>query len=269
MYANATKEDIYLTNVKDNYILLPTNDVCFEKLMDNPKVRKGFIAALLSVDPKEIQETILMKNKTERISVDDKYGILDIKVLLMDGTIINIEMQMRKYTYWDKRVLFYMSKSFGSQIHEGDEFKKLRKCIHASVLNFIQFPEDEKCYRKIKLCDVDTGEVYSDMYEIHIMELKKLTKDIRTDLPIIRWMQFFNCKTREEFESMKNIDEYIQEAYEELVKFTSSKEIREECDAREKILRDNYNFLLDTKEQGLMEGRAEGLELGRALNCTL
>ena len=56
------------------------------------------------------------------------------------------------------------------------------------------------------------------MFEIHIMELKKLAKDTRTDIPIIRWMKFFNCKTREEFENMKDIDEYIQEAYDELVK---------------------------------------------------
>ena len=37
---------------KDNdFIMLPTVDVCFKKLMHNPSVRKGFISALLGVDP--------------------------------------------------------------------------------------------------------------------------------------------------------------------------------------------------------------------------
>jgi len=258
-----------LSNVNDNSILLPTNDVCFEKLMDNPKVRKGLSAALLEIDPKMIKDTTLLKNKTERSSIDDKYGILDVKILLVNGTIINLEMQIRKYDYWDKRILFYMSKSYTSQIHTGDEYEELKKCIHASILDFIQFPNDDKCYRKIQFCDVDYGEVYTDMFEIHIMELKKLSKDTRTDKPIIRWMKFFNCKTREEFENMKNIDEYIQEAYDELVRFCANKELREKYEDHEKTLRDNYAFLCSAKREGLAEGRAKGRAEGRAETISL
>ena len=35
----------------DNFIMRPTVDVCFKNLMENPKVRKGFIAALLGKKP--------------------------------------------------------------------------------------------------------------------------------------------------------------------------------------------------------------------------
>lgn len=31
----------------DSFIMLPTVDFCFKELMRNPKVRKGFIAAVL------------------------------------------------------------------------------------------------------------------------------------------------------------------------------------------------------------------------------
>ena len=31
----------------DNFIMLPTVDFCFKELMQNSKVRQGFIAALL------------------------------------------------------------------------------------------------------------------------------------------------------------------------------------------------------------------------------
>ena len=30
----------------DNFIMLPTVDICFKNLMENPEVRRGFIAAL-------------------------------------------------------------------------------------------------------------------------------------------------------------------------------------------------------------------------------
>ncbi|HJB95285.1 MAG TPA: hypothetical protein H9765_06640 [Candidatus Mediterraneibacter intestinigallinarum] len=31
----------------DNFIMLPTVDFCFKELMKNPKVRKGFVGAIL------------------------------------------------------------------------------------------------------------------------------------------------------------------------------------------------------------------------------
>lgn len=40
--------------------MLPTVDVCFKGLMNNPIVRKGFIAALLKADPETIAETTLL-----------------------------------------------------------------------------------------------------------------------------------------------------------------------------------------------------------------
>ena len=44
----------------DNFIMLPTVDFCFKELMQNSKVRQGFVAALLRVDPKEVEKTTLL-----------------------------------------------------------------------------------------------------------------------------------------------------------------------------------------------------------------
>ena len=38
----------------DNFIMLPTVDFCFKELMQDEKVRKGLIAALLNVNPMEV-----------------------------------------------------------------------------------------------------------------------------------------------------------------------------------------------------------------------
>ena len=32
-----------MTKTKDNFIMLPTVDICFKGLMNNPKVRKEFL----------------------------------------------------------------------------------------------------------------------------------------------------------------------------------------------------------------------------------
>ena len=65
----------------DNFIMLPTVDFCFAELMKN-----------------------------------DKLGILDVHVLLADGTRMNMEMQVKYFECWDERVLFYMGRMFAGQI---------------------------------------------------------------------------------------------------------------------------------------------------------
>ena len=56
----------------------------------------------------------------------------------------------------------------------GDDYDKLQKCIHVSILDFIHFPQDRRCYRKITLCDVESGEQYTDLMELHVLELEDL-----------------------------------------------------------------------------------------------
>lgn len=108
---------------KDNFIMLPTVDFCFKELMQNPKVRKGFIAAILGKAPKEVRRTTLVPTALRKESEDDKPGEI--------------------YT---------------GQIKEGEDYDKLRKCIHVSILEFVHFPQDKKCCRKIVFCDAETGE---------------------------------------------------------------------------------------------------------------
>ena len=78
----------------DNFIMLPTVDFCFKGLMNNPKVRKGFIAALLKKDPETIRETVLLPTVLGQEYQDDKLGILDVRVLMEDKTQIDMEMQV-------------------------------------------------------------------------------------------------------------------------------------------------------------------------------
>ena len=96
----------------NRFIMLPTVDVCFKGLMNNPIVRKGFIAALLKANPETIAETTLLPTILHQDYPDDKLGILDVRVLMENGTQIDMEMQVAYFEYWDARVLFYLSRIF-------------------------------------------------------------------------------------------------------------------------------------------------------------
>ena len=90
----------------DSFIMLPTVDFCFKELMRNPKVRKGFIAAVLGKDPGTIRRTTLIPTELRKESAEDKLGILDVLIELEDGTNMNMEMQVTYFEYWTNRVLY-------------------------------------------------------------------------------------------------------------------------------------------------------------------
>lgn len=56
----------------------------------NPKVRTGFIAALLDLSPDEIQDTEIVPTELPRDYPEEKLGILDVHVRMRDGRHLNL-----------------------------------------------------------------------------------------------------------------------------------------------------------------------------------
>ena len=251
-----------MTKKNDNFIMLPTVDVCFKGLMYNPKVRKGFIAALLGADPAAVRETVLLPTALRQEYLDEKLGILDVRALMEDGAQINMEMQAYPFGQWDARSLFYLSKMYTEQIGRGDPYTKLKKCIHVSILDFIRFADDEKCHRIISLCDEQTGKKYTDLLEMQILELKKLQEELQSDDEVIRWMRFLAGKNRKELEDMAGTSEYIEEAYRELERMSADERARLEYEARQKAIRDHDAIMSSAWETGMEKGLQEGMVKG-------
>lgn len=240
----------------EEFIMLPTVDFCFKELMKNEKARKGFVAAVIGKDPKKIRRTELLPTELRRESEDDKQGILDVLIELEDSSMMNMEMQVPYFEFWPNRILFYISKVYSGQIREGEGYDQLRKCIHVSILDFIHFPQDKRCYRKVLFCDADTGEVYTDLMELHILELKKLPPEDQNEAGIIRWMRFLSGKSRKEFDHMAEKDEYIREACGELKKLSLDEKKRLEYELRQKAIRD-YNTQIHSAEK---RGEQRGIQ---------
>lgn len=246
----------------NKFIMLPTVDICFKALMNNPKVRKGFIAALLKVAPSQIKETRLLPTVLRQDYPDDKLGVLDVRVLMEDGSQIDMEMQVTYFEYWDARVLFYLSKIFTEQLKKGEPYEKLKKCIHVSILDFNHFLNDEKCFRTIGFCDEETGEKYTDLMQIKVLELRKLPKELKEDSDILNWMRFLGGKKRREFEDMAKKNEYIGEAFRELERLSADEKAKLEYEAREKAIRDYNSQISSALRRGMERGLEQGLEKG-------
>ena len=84
--------------------------------------------------------------------------------------------------------------------------------------------------------------MYSDKFEIHVLELPKLAKYEYPQTELFRWAQFFSAKNREEMELLAEKKEY---------------------EARQKAIRDHRHILASGRREGLREGKCEGLREGK------
>lgn len=123
-----------------------------------------------------------------------------------------------------------------------------KKCIHVSILDFIHYPDDEVCYRKIHFRDEETGKTFSDKMEFQILELRKLPREAQNESGVMAWMRFLSRKKKEEFEQMARTNEYFDEAYNELLELSADDQKRLEYEARDKAFRD-YNSQMESAEK--------------------
>ena len=251
------------TNEKkeESFIMLPSVDFCFQELMEAEEVRRGFISAILRIPPEEITEVELLPKKLRKKHKEEKYGILDVRVLLRDGEQMNIEMQSIAYDYWQERSLFYLGKMYTDQIHEGEDYNKLKKCIHVGILNFTLF-EHERYYSCFHIWEDTARDLYSDKFEIHILELTKLAQYEYPQTELLRWAQFFGAKSKEEIQMLAEKDEYIHKAYDKLEEISADEEKRLEYEERQKAIRDYRHILASGRREGMREGLKEGMKEG-------
>ncbi len=242
----------------DDFLMSPTVDYCFKELLAYPEVRKGFVAAILGKNPEEIEETILMPTILSKDTENGKYGILDVRVCMKNGTQMDLEMQVAPFKFWDNRVIFYLSKMYTDQIKEGHKYEDLKPCIHVSILNFNLFPEDQECIREIAFCDLTTKQKYTDLMEIYVLELKKLPPEQKKEPLIVKWMRFLSAEKKEDFEKMAEEDTYINEAYEVLQKLSADERKRLEYEARQKAILDYNSQMSSSREEGIRIGEKRG-----------
>ena len=210
--------------------------------------------------------------------LEDKLGILDIRIFIFDKVEgnkdtpnetaqIDLEIQISPFPLWPERSVFYLSKLYTGQIHKGQSYDVLQKCIHVGILDFVLFEEDEEFYSRFHIWEDSRRWMYTDKLEIHILELPKLAGKRYPETELLNWARFFNAEQKEEFEMAAGTSPYVEKAYERLTELSADEEKRLEYEAREKAIRD-HNFLMTTnlemgRKKGLEEGRKKGLEEGR------
>ena len=256
----------------------PRNDYVFHRLFGykgNEEIASSLIGAIINqeIETIKIDETPI----TEQNIKDDKVGVLDIKARLNNNILCDVEMQVAKKDNIDRRIMFYWSKLYCSEISSGEDYGILHKTIAILIADFeldnlktipkfhTKWQIREESFRKI---------VLTDTLEIHIIELPKLIKQLEENKGIKKdkvtlWAMFI-LNPENLGDEVMNENEDIKKAKEELERIKLNEQDQRLAELRMKYILDqnairNSGFR-EGKEAGLQEGKkAEKLEIAKKL----
>ncbi len=228
-------------------------DYIFKYLMTNEKVRKHFLSDVLDIPLEKIKSVRLANTFLWKKYYRQKQGILDVLLILNDDSKINIELQVKALKYWDRRSLFYLSKMFTEDLLIGENYTKLKKCINISILDF-HLDKGTRYHHVYHLRNQD-GELFSDLLEVHIIELgKKLNGTEHVD----DWIRLFNARNEEDLNMIKTENTGILEAIKEMKQMSLGRSLKALYDAHMKEIRDRNARDDYVRDEGIAIGQAQG-----------
>jgi len=179
-------------------ILPPIYDIVFKLVFaKRPDLLKPLLKSVISLPDDEYGEIEIVDPNIYPEHVDEKLGVLDIKVVLKSKTVIDVEMQKEKVACLRERVLFYCSGMLREQVVSGDDYGNIQRVIGVTITNHVMIPEDGAYHHRYTLYDPETRSEFTDLLEVHILELPKLSR-IDDGSELWWWMRFLTVRTKEE-----------------------------------------------------------------------
>ena len=212
-----------------------TNNYMFRYILqENQKVLKGLICALLHLNPTTVKSVIVQNPIDLSGDVSGKEFILDIKIMLNDDTLINLEMQVANEYNWPERSLAYLCRSY-DQLYKGQKYEEALPVIHIGFLDFTLHPSHPEFNATYQMLNVKNHLLYSDKFTLSVVNLKKIELATEEDKKyhIDYWAALFKAKTWEELKMLTKENEYLQEAAESLYVANADEIVRQQCVARE------------------------------------
>ena len=256
--------------MENNLELLPlTDDYIFKRVFaykGNESVLKDFLEALLKIEIKGIKITnpeIIPYEKGE------KRGLLDIKAEINDGTMLDVEMQMKNERNTEERATEYMGKMISEQLQVGEDYQNLKKSIVIFITNYNFLKRNSyhsvgrmKFDKTIEDEYVNMGyekedEVASKYIEVHYIELPKFKKkELSKFTKLDQWMCIFT-QNKEGIMLAEKENKEIKRAINTLDFLSKDPKERERHNsiimAEYNRLVSEHNFFEDGKKEGKIE----------------
>ncbi|QTA93699.1 Rpn family recombination-promoting nuclease/putative transposase [Desulfonema magnum] len=255
------------------FLLSPRLDIVFKKLFtQDTEILTDLVNSVL--DLPEDRQILSVEVKNPAILPEEltkKFIILDIRASDAQGNHYDIEMQVRKYDSYSKRILYYLSRMYSEQLQSGQDYEKLRPVIGIHFLDYTEFPDYEKTFHfRFELRDRNHPDLrLTDDMCLHIFELPKLRRIAEKygNKNLLEWLHFFNHAHEEGDRKMREhyTNPKIRKAFGVLESLSADELTRQQAEMREKALKDEVSMLAAAERKGRKVGREEGRLIGAIL----
>jgi predicted transposase/invertase (TIGR01784 family) len=246
-------------------LVSPRNDLVFKQIFGNEKnteVLAAFLDQVLELPEGDLESVTLGNTHLWGDTWYGKQAVLDVLLTTVSGRMIDVEIQVRVMPNLRERLTFYNARMLSSQPVRGDDYSVLRQAV-AIMICGENICASEAYHYHFELYDERERESWSDLLQIHILELCKLPAE-PDGTGLWEWVKFLNVSTYEELEMAEKLDPMIGEAATVVRHFNEDEEARIQAMMHEKWVRDQTTWRNHARREGLAEGRAEGLAEGRA-----
>ena len=245
---------------------MPTNDFFFKKIFGSAgseKITTSLLEAILKIDITAID---LDKNPiTEKDVLDDKLGVMDIRLEINGNIDCDVEMEMINRGNIEIRLMRYVSKIFIKGLKVGEKYVEAKDSIAILIANFelAKHKEVKKILTEYEMREKDYGNiVLTDKVEIYILELPKIERIKSEDKNLNLWIKFIKdlevkklADNKEKDEKLEETIKAIQEAKEKYEELCQDEHARYIAELREKYVEETASVRQMGYEEGLETGQ--------------
>ncbi len=242
----------------------PKIDYAFKKIFGSQQSKDiliSFLNAIIYGGEKVIKSLTIINpyNPGKTITLKDTY--LDVKAVLVDGSLVVIEMQVARMTAFSKRVMYNLVKGYGNQLKTGEDYPLLNPAIALTITDFILFKDKPDVINPFVFKHREKNWKYpDDELQLIFVELPKFKKTL-SELNTLtdKWIYFLKETSSldaipeslgevEEIEMALNIANSVNMTPEEL----------EIVEQRGIALQDEKGRITYAEQQGEAKGEAKG-----------
>ena len=259
--------------MEDELQITLTNDYAFKRLLgseENKPLLQDLLECILDLSCEDVSDLELMDKELSKEELSDKTGILDVKLKLTNGTVIDIEIQASWNVSFVKRTLFYWAKMYTADFKAGESYDSLHKCI---AINIIAdgFRLNDAVHSEYVLQETVAHTMLTDVLEIHFLDLQaaKRVKDEEAQdsnrSRLINWLKFIGTSDKKERAMLAKTSSVLQMLNEKVDVLTLSPVEKKLYESRMKLKSDIATISENQFNAGWQEGKLEGKLEGKAL----
>ena len=245
----------------------PKTDFAFKRIFGSNRSQKiliSFLNAIVYDNQNIIQslEIIDPYNAGYTSTIKDTY--LDVRALLDNGSTVIIEMQVLNIEGFEKRVIYNLAKTYGSQLSLRTEQPRLQPFITLIITDFLLFQESGKMINKFRFKEDTELFNYRDELTLIFLELPKFNKELSAlETLSDKWIYFLKSAPSLEVipSSLGEVSE-IEAALNIANRADLNNQELEELHKQEIFIGDRQGEVILAKQEGLKEGEQKGRQEG-------